>query len=281
MKSCLSKACLITESMEPNVLDIMTIYCKTWKIHNMKISRFEGAVIIGRWKTRPEKRFWTTFLAKCPWRGFTTTVESEFLLKSIIALSCFLVVCMGLFSSIGQSSNPSGPWTDIWIGMISLLHITMWSIKMESVRNWFQFQITYCYLENSMTMIYYTHQTGPWSIPRSMGGAHFIWLHCTPTRPPLCLHQASFGAPKVPAWLCVLRKCSSSSKEVQFKHCASYVLPTDLGIHCTIHSIPYTHFWWVFNEGAIMHSVYSFNAISLQTYSHDKVMVMSEDFARN
>ncbi len=33
--------------------------------------------------------------------------------------------------------------------------------------------------------------------PRSMGGAHLIWLHCTPTRPPLYLYQASFGAPKV------------------------------------------------------------------------------------
>ncbi len=33
--------------------------------------------------------------------------------------------------------------------------------------------------------------------PRSMGGAHLIWLHCTPTRPSLYLYQASFGAPKV------------------------------------------------------------------------------------
>ncbi len=35
------------------------------------------------------------------------------------------------------------------------------------------------------------------NIPRSMGGEHLIWLHCTPTRPSLYLYQASFGAPKV------------------------------------------------------------------------------------
>ena len=34
-------------------------------------------------------------------------------------------------------------------------------------------------------------------LPRSMGGAHPIELHCTPNRPPLYLYQASFGAPKV------------------------------------------------------------------------------------
>ncbi len=33
--------------------------------------------------------------------------------------------------------------------------------------------------------------------PRSMGGAHPIDLHCTPTRPPLYLYQASCGAPWV------------------------------------------------------------------------------------
>ncbi len=38
-----------------------------------------------------------------------------------------------------------------------------------------------------------------WSMtfPRSVGGAHPIELHCTPTRLPLYLYQASFGAPKV------------------------------------------------------------------------------------
>ncbi len=34
-------------------------------------------------------------------------------------------------------------------------------------------------------------------LPQSMGGAYFIWLHCTPTRPPLHLYQGSFGGPKV------------------------------------------------------------------------------------
>ncbi len=71
-------------------------------------------------------------------------------------------------------------------------------------------------------------------VPRSMGGAHLIWLHCTPTRPPLYLYQASFGAPKVQT-KCVLRKCSSSSKKVHFKRCASYLPPTDLGRHTIKH----------------------------------------------
>ncbi len=56
--------------------------------------------------------------------------------------------------------------------------------------------------------------------PRSLGGAHLIWLPCTPTIPPLYLYmyQASFDAPNQPPWKTHGKKCTARSTSCLMHH---------------------------------------------------------------